>query len=137
MNPYVHKVDYYETDKMGITHHSNYIRWFESARIDFLDQLGISFAALEDSGLGSPVLSVSCEYRSPARFGDTVQVAVKLMECGGIRFRFAYAVTLPDGTLAAEGETSHCFVNSEGRPVALRRANPELYALMLEQVVKE
>ena len=40
MEPYVHKVQYYETDKMGIVHHSNYIRWMEEARIDFLDSVG-------------------------------------------------------------------------------------------------
>ena len=38
MNPYIHKVDFYETDQMGVVHHSNYIHWFETARIDALDQ---------------------------------------------------------------------------------------------------
>ena len=40
MKPYIHKVQYYETDKMGITHHSNYIRWMEEARVDFMEQIG-------------------------------------------------------------------------------------------------
>ena len=40
MQKYRHIVQYYETDKMGITHHSNYIRWMEEARIDFLRQIG-------------------------------------------------------------------------------------------------
>ena len=43
MKAYQHKVQYYETDKMGITHHSNYIRWMEEARIDFLEQLGWNY----------------------------------------------------------------------------------------------
>ena len=54
---YQHKIQYYETDKMGITHHSNYIRWMEEARIDFLEQLGFGFDKLEQSGIVSPVLS--------------------------------------------------------------------------------
>ena len=58
MKPYIHKVNYYETDKMGITHHSNYVRFMEEARVDFLDQLGWSFDKLEAKGVVSPVLSL-------------------------------------------------------------------------------
>ena len=50
MNLYHHKVQYYETDKMGIVHHSNYIRWMEEARIDFLGQIGWNYKKLEDMG---------------------------------------------------------------------------------------
>ena len=60
---YEHKIQYYETDKMGITHHSNYIRFIEEARIDWLDRIGWSFAKLESMGLSSPVISVKCEYK--------------------------------------------------------------------------
>lgn len=47
MEAYVHKVQYYETDQMGVVHHSNYIRWFEEARIDYLDKMGMSYDAVE------------------------------------------------------------------------------------------
>ena len=68
MKPYIHKVNYYETDKMGITHHSNYVRFMEEARVDFLDQLGWSFDKLEAKGVVSPVLSLeSVLYKSPFR----------------------------------------------------------------------
>ena len=40
MDDYIRRVNYYETDKMGITHHSNYVRWMEEARIDFLEKIG-------------------------------------------------------------------------------------------------
>ena len=56
MEVYRHKVQYYETDKMGITHHSNYIRWMEEARIWFLSEIGFSYAKLEEMGMVSPVL---------------------------------------------------------------------------------
>ena len=58
--PYIRTVQYYETDKMGIVHHSNYIRWFEESRIDLMDQMEAGYKALEDSGILIPVLSVSC-----------------------------------------------------------------------------
>ena len=44
MNLYQHKVQYYETDKMGIVHHSNYVRWMEEARIDFLTNIKQEFS---------------------------------------------------------------------------------------------
>ena len=57
---YLRKVHYHETDKMGITHHTNYIKWMEEARIDFLDQIGWSYARLEREGILSPVIGVEC-----------------------------------------------------------------------------
>ena len=56
MMAYEHKTQYYETDQMGIIHHSNYIRWFEEARVDFMDRCGFSYAQMEKDGLISPVL---------------------------------------------------------------------------------
>jgi len=56
MNTYRHTVQYYETDKMGITHHSNYIRWMEEARVDFMSQIGWDYAKLEKEGVICPVV---------------------------------------------------------------------------------
>ena len=56
---YAHKVQYYETDMMGMVHHANYIRWMEEARIDFMDRLGFSYRKMEEEGVVSPVRSVS------------------------------------------------------------------------------
>ena len=68
---YQHIVQYYETDKMGITHHSNYIRWMEEARIDFLSKIGWSYAKLEEEGIISPVVAVECKYMQPTTFSDS------------------------------------------------------------------
>ena len=76
MNPYIKKVQYYETDMMGIVHHANYIRWMEEARIDFLDQMGFPYARMEAEGIISPVRAVSCQYKKPCTFGDTLNIAV-------------------------------------------------------------
>lgn len=59
---YQHKVQYYETDQMGIVHHSNYIRWFEEARTDYMERLGIGYEKMEEQGILSPVLSVTADY---------------------------------------------------------------------------
>ena len=63
MEKYKHKVHYYETDRMGFTHHSNYIRWMEEARIDFFDRLGWSYRKFEDEGIISPVTAIECKYK--------------------------------------------------------------------------
>ena len=54
ITPYVHKVAYYETDRMGIVHHSNYIRIMEEARLDFLSQIGFGYDEMEKQGIISP-----------------------------------------------------------------------------------
>ena len=83
--PYLHKAQYYETDGMGIIHHSNYIRWFEEARVDFLAQIGMPFEQVEARGIVSPVIRVVCEYKTMARFGETVRIRTK--DCFGNQIR--------------------------------------------------
>ena len=78
ITPYIHRAQYYETDRMGIIHHSNYIRWMEEARNDFLSKIGYSYSRMESEGITSPVVSVSCEYRSPVRFDDAVEIKTSL-----------------------------------------------------------
>ena len=67
---YRHTVQYYETDKMGIAHHSNYIRWMEEARVDLLAGIGWSYDRLESLGVVSPVTAVECRYRHSCTFAD-------------------------------------------------------------------
>lgn len=49
---------------MGITHHSNYIRWMEEARVAFLKEIGWDYAKLEEMGIISPVIDVQCQYKT-------------------------------------------------------------------------
>ncbi len=131
---YRHKIQYYETDCMQIVHHSNYIRFFEEARIDFLEQIGVNYVDIEKMGYIIPVLAVSAEYKSMATYGETVAITVKFEEFNGIRFAFTYKVIdLATGALRATGKTGHCFLK-EGKPVNLKRALPEFYASMTSQI---
>lgn len=126
MNEYIRKVQYHETDKMGITHHSNYIKWMEEARIFLLDQIGCSFAKMEADGLLSPVTGVHCSYKTPCTFGDEVSVSVRMEEYTGVRYVVTYEMrNTATGQLVAEGKTEHCFTNAAGRPIPLRRHFPE------------
>ena len=62
MEAYRHTVKYYETDRMGFTHHSNYLRWMEEARIDCMDSLGWPYARFEKAGIISPVTAIECRF---------------------------------------------------------------------------
>lgn len=130
MRPYHHKVHYYETDCMGVTHHSNYIRWFEEARIDFLEQAGFGYDRMEALGICSPVLGVRAEYKKMTRFAEKMEISVSLVRFTGVRFTFAYAVRNEAGELCCRGETDHCFLDDSGRLLRLRDRFPEIYRLM-------
>ncbi len=137
MNDYIRKVNYHETDKMGIVHHSNYIKWMEEARIDFLDQIGYGYAKLEADGITSPVIGVECEYKKPTVFGDTVKIKAEIAEFRGIKLVIKYTMTnLATGDLVLIGKTSHCFVNASGRPIALKKQFPE-FAKVLAALLPE
>lgn len=138
MYPYEHKIQYYETDQMKIVHHSNYIRWFEEARCAVLAQIGCGYDTVEARGIVSPVLGVTAEYKSMSRFGETVVIDAVVSYYNGFRFNIAYTVTDKEsGTVRCTGETRHCFLNTEGNIVNLRRAAPDLHEQLLTLLPKE
>lgn len=132
----MHKVQYYETDKMGFVHHSNYIRWFEEARSNFFEKIGAPYSVTESMGIISPVLSVNCEYKKSCYYGEEIIIETTLEKVGNVKFFVSYRVLSEDGELRAEGTTSHCFLNSEGQVISLKRVEPELFKTLLEFVGK-
>lgn len=135
-NIYTRKVHYHETDKMGITHHANYIKWMEEARIHFLDQIGYGYAKLEKSGIISPVIGVNCQYKHPTTFDDEVHIEVSVAEFRGVRLTIRYTMTKSTGELVLTGETSHCFTDGHGKPVILKKVHPELDKLLREMAAE-
>ena len=125
MNYYKHEVKYYECDRMGITHHSNYVRFMEEARVDWLDQLGYGFDRMEAEGVVSPVVSVECAYRLPTTFKDVIEVAVAVDRLSRLKLTFQYTMRV-DGNVVCTGRSTHCFLE-DGRPVAVAERFPELY----------
>lgn len=137
MEKYRHLVQYYETDKMGITHHSNYIRWMEEARVDFLKQIGWPYDRLEAFGIISPVVETHCKYRIPTTFADEVTIEVSVSEFNGVKLVIHYEMTNQEGKKVAEAESAHCFVNTEGKPIRLAKQFPELNDEFLKLAGKE
>lgn len=138
MQPYKHRIQYYETDQMACVHHSNYIRWFEEARTDFMEQMGFGYDRMEQEGIQCPVLKAEAEYKSMSRFGETVSIQVSLGAYTGTRVEFLYEVEdLQTAVLRCVGKTSHCFINQSGRPVSLKKALPLLHELMQAQAAEK
>ena len=127
IKPYKHKVQYYETDKMGITHHSNYIHWMEEARIDFLSQIGWDYDRMEKLGVISPVVSISCRYMDPTSFPDEVEIVIKPGRFNGVVLELNYSMTANEDRVVCEASSTHAFVNEKGTPLRLQRNLPELY----------
>lgn len=84
MSTYIRKVNCYETDKTGITHRSNYIRFMEEARLDFLSEAVYPMTRLEAEGIASPVVSVNCEYKHTTTYGDKIEIGLALTQYTGV-----------------------------------------------------
>jgi len=131
IKPFKRKANYYETDQMGIIHHSNYIRWFEEARVDFMEQINFSYQKVNEYGIDFALLDVFCEYKSMVRFGDMTYIQVSLSELTEMKLTINYEITEEkSGKVCTTGSTKHFFYNNnKRRPVSLKREIPELYSI--------
>ena len=132
MHSYTHNVQYYETDRMGFTHHSNYIRWMEEARIDFMDHIGWNYQKFEDEGIISPVTAVECRYRKTTTFPEAVKIDVTVEEFKSIKMRIKYVMTNAEGDVVCEAASEHCFLDKDGKFVRIDRVYPEFAELLTQ-----
>ena len=123
---YNRKINYYETDKMAIVHHSNYIRFFEEARLDMMDQFDLNYRKMEDMGIIIPVMSVDCKYIVPLCFDDEVKIHTKIVKFDGIKMEIAYEI-YRDDVLCTTGHSGHCFLDKDMKPFRMKRRYPDLY----------
>ena len=128
-----HKVQFYETDQMGIVHHSNYIRWFEEVRTHYLEEIKLPYQELEQLGFGIPVLGVEATYLRMVKFSDVVTVEMFVKEYNGIKMTIGYRLTTDrTGMVHCTGETKHCFLTHDGKPVSVKKDFPQIHARFLE-----
>ena len=119
-------INYYETDKMGVVHHSNYIRFLEEARCYWMRSFGMPFDILEENGITIPVLAVSCEYKYHVTFGDTLVIKPYMKEYTGVRLTVGYDVTdKKTGKTVIIAETKHCLTDKNLKPINLKKHNKE------------
>lgn len=127
------RVRYVETDQMGVVYHSNFFIWFEVGRVEFLRQLGFDYKDMErEDGCYIAVVDARCRYKAPAHYDDEVTVRTSLRNVRGPLIHFAYEVLrAADGTLLAEGETTHIVTDAQMR----RRELPEKYRAAFARAV--
>ena len=135
MKPYQHKVHYYETDKMGIVHHSNYVRWMEEARIDFFSQIGWDYKELEESGIISPVTAIECKYKVSTMFSDVIEIEVWVEEFKGAKLRVGYEMKKADA-LVCKAYSEHCFMNAEGKFINMKKEYPKFFEALAALIKK-
>jgi acyl-CoA thioester hydrolase len=122
------RVRFAETDAQGIAHHSNYLVWFELARVEYLEKHTGGYPALRAQGIESLVLESHVRYRKPAQFDDRLAIRARVGELRGARFRFDYEV-VRDGETLADGWTSHACVDATTlRPTRIPQALAEAIA---------
>lgn len=133
---YIHKVCYYETDMMGVVHHSNYVRWMEEARCSYLESKGFSFKRLQDTGIFSPTISIQCKYIHPCRFEDEIKILIKETSYTKVRVAFEYEFYLGD-KLICSSSSMHCLTDKDGLILRGDKACPELDNLFMANLEKE
>lgn len=135
MDIFERKINYYETDKMGVVHHSNYIRFFEEARCQFLQNADLPYDKLESNGIMSPVLGFSCKYKQHVTFGDIIEIHTHIKEFTGVKFTVSYEVYNKNtGALCVTGESNHCFTDSNLKPLNLKKHHADVYEKFLNLV---
>ena len=135
MEKYKHLVQYYETDKMGVTHHSNYIRFMEEARLDFFKKIGYDYLDFEKQGFFSPVIGLSnVKYKKTSTVGDEIEIETSVKEYNGFKIIMHYVMKI-DGKTIFEGDSEHCFLTSEMKIIRVSDKNfPAFHNKMLELV---
>ncbi len=118
------RVRFVETDLMGVVHHSNYLRWFEMARVEYLRRANVMLPELIAEGILFPITDIQCKYVQSARFDEIVRVEAELVDFSRVKLCFSYRVLRDtDDILLAEGATKNVFTGANGKIARL----PQLY----------
>ncbi|RNF41126.1 acyl-CoA thioesterase [Planococcus salinus] len=119
------EIRYAETDQMGLVYHANYLIWLEIGRTKLIEDIGFTYAGMEEQGFISPVTDVSIQYKAALRYGQKAKVRTWVEDHGRLRTTYGYEVVHEDGTIAAKATSEHVVVKKDTfRPVPLKKVNP-------------
>ncbi len=113
---YQRKINVYETDLMGIVHHSNYLRFCEEARVEWFQKNGVQVLTKEDV-FGLVVVETRVKHKSPIRYGDNLIIEVQL-KVDGPRLTIQYRLHA-EGRINALAETVHCRIDQNFKVLRL------------------
>ena len=109
------RVRYGETDQMGVVHHGNYALYFEMARIEWLRELGVSYKAMEESGIALPVVNLTVNYRKPLFYDDELIVTTRLKGLPTATIKFEFEIQNQNKELCSTAEVTLGFLNNATR----------------------
>ena len=108
------RVKFYDTDLMGVVHHSNYIRWFETARVEFLRELGIDLTEMMNDGILFPIVEIQAKYFEPAKFDDELELEIIPAVLTKAKWEFEYKVRRAgQEKILVEGFSRNVFTSAE------------------------
>ncbi|HLR54857.1 MAG TPA: thioesterase family protein [Pseudogracilibacillus sp.] len=143
------RVQYKDTDQMGVVHHGNYIIWFEIGRTEWMRENGMTYRELEEQGLFLPVLGVDLQYKASAYYDDCVAIFTKIATVSPVRLEFRYEVRKieevtfqkqqsqevnePFGELLTKGSSTHMWVNTDWKPAKINKIAPSVYSILQKE----
>ena len=122
------RVNYSETDQMGVVYHARYLVWLDVARCEYIRAAGRSYASLEEQGFRLAVGDLRIRYRQPARYDDVVRVRCWVREAASRRITFGYLLDVPSREVVVATAETAMFVL--GRELTPSRLPPDVLALL-------
>ncbi len=105
------RVRYSETDQMSVVYHGNYVPYFEMGRVEWLRNKGISYKSLEESGIALPIVSMTINYKKPARYDDLLTVITKFKSQSSVKVEFDCEIWSEEKELLTTAHFILVFVN--------------------------
>ncbi len=128
---------YAETDQMGIIHHSVYAIWYEEARTEYFNKVGIRYDEIEKKGIMTPLVELNCKYKMPAYYNQEVQIKTKMIELSPVKFVLEYDIYDKNDKLINIGKTTLAWADSKTfKIINLKKMYPEIYK-KLETLVEK
>ena len=112
------RVRYSETDQMGVVYHGNYAQYFEMGRVEWLRNMGVSYKWMEETAIMLPVVSLTMNYKKPARYDDLITVKTIFKSQTSVKIEFDYEIYNEEEELLTIAHSVLVFVDMKtGRPV--------------------
>ncbi|TBX70441.1 acyl-CoA thioesterase [Flavobacterium silvisoli] len=113
------RVRYSETDQMSVVYHGNYVPYFEMGRVEWLRNKGVSYKSLEESGIALPIVSMTINYKKPARYDDLLTVITKFKSQSSVKIEFDCEIRNENNELLTTAHFLLVFVDmNSGKPMA-------------------
>lgn len=119
---------YAETDQMGIIHHSVYAVWYEQARTEYFNKIGIRYDEIEKNGIMTPLVELNCKYKLPAYYNQEVDIKTKIIKLTPVKFTIEYDVYNSENKLINVGITTLAWADAKTfKIINLQKTNTHMY----------